>query len=98
MLRGAAIDPAGLQAVVAGSYSSAVATYDVSLSWPPVTSTWPLRRRVAVWPPRARAIVPAGVQRFVAGSYTSPAARYRLPSLPPATSTRPFSSVVAVWR
>ena len=50
--------------------------------------------RVAVWFVRAVGIAAASLQLFVAGSYSS--ALVLPPPVPPATSTLPFASSVAV--
>src|SRR2546421_572520 len=52
----------GLHVPVLGSYSSADARAglppELSALMPPATNTWPLVRRVAVWPSRALFILP----------------------------------------
>ena len=68
------------------------------LSQPPVTSTRPSSRRVAVCHPRAR--IPAEGKRAndpLERSYSSIEARGEVLVNPPTTRTRPLPSAVAVW-
>src|SRR5256885_1500941 len=68
-------------------------------------STFPFCKSVAVWCLRAVRRLPVGMNRPVAGSYTSAEVRAREPDEqvgptqlpPPAISTFPFGSGVAVW-
>ena len=62
------IGPVGVNARVAGSYSSAVAEP------PPATSTSPPGSSVAVWPDRAACIEPAGIHVLGAPSDRAAAA------------------------
>src|SRR5947209_3637825 len=91
--------PAGDQLLLAGSYSSALARGTNPPPWPPATSTFPSGSSVAVGAKRAVAMLPAEDQLLVAGSYNSALAKGSLaPSSPPppATSTLPLGSCVAV--
>ena len=63
--------PVGDHAPVAASYSSASARAPESLFKPPVASTVPFVRSVAVCPSRGCAISPAEDQSLVEGSYIS---------------------------
>src|ERR1700728_517118 len=108
--RAACIAPVWPQVPVAGSYSSALlVSVQKSSSQPvkpPATSTLPSGSRVAVWYSRSTCIRPVSVQVPVAGSYSSALRRVlrKLPALqewprlqpPPATSTSPSGSSVAV--
>src|SRR6185369_7799012 len=82
-----------------GSYNSAVVRTLV-VSSPPATSTFPLPSSVAVWLTHGTLSEPVAVQVAVAGSYNSALATAEpvteLPVIPPATSTLPFGSNVAV--
>ncbi len=80
---------------VRGLYRSAVSTGAPALR-PPATSTSPHGRSVAVCSERGSRRSPVAVHLSVGGSYRS--ADRSLPSADPATSTWPFTSVVAVWR
>src|SRR5580700_2143653 len=109
--RAACIEPVCVHVPVAGLYSSALATSlqksSSQLLKPPAASTWPSGSRVAVWNWRANFIDPVLAQVPVAGLYSSALVRVlrKLPASqpyawplqpPPATSTWPFGSRVAV--
>src|SRR5690348_11893638 len=92
--------PVAAQVPVAGLYSSAVnAAQQPAL---PAASTCPLGSSVAVCSVRATVMLPVGVHAPVAGLYSSALAKMghepftQVPS-PPATSTWPSCSSVAVW-
>src|SRR5882757_6350276 len=103
--RASCIDPVAVQLPVAGSYSSAEERVSGAsaerMRSPPATSTRPSGSSVAEWPYRSPVMPPVGDQPPVAGSYNSaeesPPLAYDCPSVtPPATSTRPSASTVAV--
>lgn len=88
--------PIGNQVLLAESHNSALAwARGLLLLSPSVTSTLPVGRSVAVCSVRAGLILPAANQVLLAKSYSSALAW--IGPLPPATSTRPESSRVAVW-
>ena len=65
-------DPVALQVPVAGSYSSALASWPpLDPPSPPATSTLPLGSKVAVATLRAVVIDPVALHVPVAGSYSS---------------------------
>src|ERR671936_1148121 len=80
--------PVGVQAFVAGSYSSALEV----CAPPPATRTRPSWRRTAPCSQRGTFSVPPGSQVPVGGSYSSVVDS----PTPPTTRTRPFPSGVAV--
>jgi hypothetical protein len=86
----------GVNVFVAGSKTSAlvnVVVFDV----PPVISTLPEARRVAVWAVRAVLIEAASNENlFVDGSNSSALESTVEPSMPPATRTRPLLRRVTV--
>src|SRR5215471_2712167 len=96
--------PVGVNFPVAGLYSSALARRLKFASSPPAMSTWPLGSRVAdgssvpATPERPWCMLPVTDQVPVAGLYSSALDRAKVPDweLPPATSTWPFCSSVAV--
>src|SRR3954471_11575467 len=82
-------EAAGAQALVAGSYNSALGKALLPLLVPPATSTLPVDRRVALCSPRAVASVPAADHVFIAGSYSSALATAPPEPIPPVISTLP---------
>src|SRR5450756_1944188 len=112
-MRGVGMLPVAVQDPLFGSYSSAEASGGLPppvsppgtllLTVPPVTSTWPSGSSVAVWNMRGVTMLPVTVQDPLLGSYSSAeASALLLPvtlllSVPPATSTLPSGSSVAVW-
>src|SRR6266481_2675584 len=94
--------PVKVQVPVAGSYSSAVPVV-VPPGQPPAASTLPLGSNVCVWSNRASLRLPVKVQVPVAGLYSSALlilGNGKSPAdgaPPPATSTLPSESNVAVW-
>src|SRR5450759_3601102 len=99
--RGVTMLPVAVQDPLPGSYSSAAATWAPERR-PPATSTLPSRSSVAVKSWRGVPMFPVAVQDPLPGSYSSAEASggLRLALLlpePPATSTLPSGSRVAVW-
>src|SRR6516164_5457499 len=95
--------PVGVHTPVAGLYSSALDRVGhepfTQVPPPPATSTWPFCSSVAVWFCRAVVMLPVALQVPAAGLYSSaPLVTVWLTpaSTPPATSTCPFCSTVAV--
>ena len=92
--------PVGIHRPIAGSYSSTLFVTVLRESSPPATSTWPEGSSVAVWRLRPVLSGPVDVHFPVAWSYSSLAARgppgQQLGD-PPAISTWPEGSSVAVW-
>ncbi|SRR5258706_5529196 len=86
----------GVNAFVAGSKISALFNV-VVLDVPPVISTLPEARRVAIWAVRA-VLIEAGnnVNLFVDGSNSSALESTVEPAMPPATKTRPLLRRVMV--
>ena len=85
------MSPVELNVPLAGSYNSALAVL------PPAMSTLSFCSRVAVCALRAVPIVPVAAKEPVAGSYNSALERQvPVESHPPATSTLPLASNVAV--
>src|SRR3990172_8457708 len=83
-----------------GSYNSAEVQVGVVSYSPPVTRTVPSGSSVAVWFRRGVTMLPVAFQVPVCGSYSSAAAstsRFGPLPKPPATSTLPSGSSVAVW-
>src|SRR6516164_2855605 len=103
-LRPAVMLPVGPNVPVAGSYSSALLSGPLPPppppAPPPATSTRPLGSSVAVWKARAPLMLPVGFHVPVAGLYSSALENAVQPKLmqpsPPATSTWPLFSSVAV--
>src|SRR4051812_18116776 len=89
--------PVAVHAPVVGSYNSALASVHASplqpLPIPPTSNTLPPGSSVAVCWLLAWTSDPVAAQRRDEGSYSSAVA----PDEPPATSTFPFASKVAVW-
>src|SRR5450759_4219348 len=99
--------PVAVQDPLPGSYSAAEASGGLRLALllpePPATSTLPSGSSVAVWDWRGVTMFPVAVQDPLLGSYSSAeASALLLPvtlllPVPPATSTLPSGSSVAVW-
>src|SRR5450756_138269 len=104
--------PVAVQDPLPGSYSAAEASGGLRLALllpePPATSTLPSGSSVAVWNMRGVGMLPVAVQDPLFGSYSSAEASGGLPppvsppgtlllTVPPATSTLPSVSSVAVW-
>src|SRR5450756_1874813 len=101
--------PVAVQNPLPGSYSSAEASGGLRLALllprPPATSTLPSGSSVAVWDWRGMGMLPVAVQDPLLGSYSSAEASVGPPppmsppgsAVPPATSTLPSGSSVAVW-
>src|SRR5450756_549154 len=101
--------PVAVQDPLPGSYSSAEASGGLRLALllprPPATSTLPSGSSVAVWDWRGMGMLPVAVQDPLLGSYSSAEASVGPPppmsppgsAVPPATSTLPSGSSVAVW-
>jgi len=87
--------PVAIHVPVAGSYNSQLAVEVAELTWPPVTSTFPLDNKVAVCVVRPMAIGALAVHPPAAGSYSSELARRTVPLKPPTTSTLPLGNKVA---
>ena len=103
-LRAVLMLPVRLKVAVAGSYNSALSEIEQQdmVEIPAATSTVPLFSNVAVWPARGVFRLPVGVKVPVTGSYNSALVRTLLAlmavgPMPPATSTIPLFSNVAVW-
>ncbi|MGD0020328.1 MAG: hypothetical protein ABSD62_13845 [Candidatus Limnocylindrales bacterium] len=94
------MDPVELNEPVPGSYSSAEDTGRFSSLQPPAIKTRPSFNLVSVCAVRAVAMDPVGLNLPVVGSYSSADARgvpgRTKPVVPPAISTLPFVSRVAV--
>src|SRR2546425_7974432 len=91
-----------VKVLATGLYTSAVFVEVTKLKNPPVTRTWPLGSRVAVWLMRAEVILEVmAVKVLATGLYTSAVLRELVPPLisvdPPVRRTRPLGSRVAVW-
>ena len=104
LLRAVAIDPVAVHDPEPGSYSSEEDSGEPpAVLEPPATSTLPFGRSVAVGMSRPVASEPVVVQVPAAGSYSSAedtlgggSGPPLLAGQPPATSTLPFGSSVAV--
>ena len=89
--------PVAVHILVAGSYSSALATLPLMLLLPPATSTCPFGSNIAVANTRPVPRLSVSVHIPVAGSYSSALVKMLPPGdWPPATSTFPFGNNVAV--
>src|ERR1041385_6201137 len=108
LTRAVAILPVLENALVAGSYNSAVANAlvrlhpDIHTILPPAMRTRPSLSSDAVWSTRAVDMFPALFNDPVVGSYNSALDWFALPLViskekPPAISTLPSFSNVAVW-
>src|SRR5438874_1279570 len=87
--------PVAVHVPVAGSYSSALLKERKGVVKATSTSIWPLGSSVAVGPLREVRWLPVAAHVPVAGSYSS-ALLKEVPLYPPATSTLPLGSNVAV--